>query len=53
MAKNRRSAKATRPNVEARLAQLEQHVEAHQRELDVQLRRMAQIQADLDDIRGA
>ena len=39
-------------DVHARLAALENTVEAHARELVVQLQRIAQLQADIDTIRG-
>ena len=40
-------------DVQARLAALERTVETQTRELAVQLRRIAQLQADIDTIRGA
>jgi len=40
-------------DVQARLAALERTVEVHTRELAVQLQRIAQLQADIDTIRGA
>jgi hypothetical protein len=40
-------------DVEERLAQLENLVTNQQRQLEVQLVRIAQLQADLDEIRGA
>ena len=39
-------------DVVARLAALEKSVEQHARELAVQLQRIAQLQADLDAVRG-
>ena len=40
-------------DVQARLAALERTVEVHTLELAVQLQRIAQLQADIDTIRGA
>ena len=40
-------------DVQARLAALERTVEVHTQELAVQLQRIAQLQADIDTIRGA
>jgi hypothetical protein len=48
-----RSVAGTRTGTDhARLAALENTVEAHARELVVQLQRIAQLQADIDTIRG-
>jgi hypothetical protein len=39
--------------LEAHIARLDKTVDQHQRDLDIQLQRIAQIQADLDAIRTA
>jgi hypothetical protein len=40
-------------DIHARLAHLERTVETHARELAIQLERIAQLQADIDTVRGA